>query len=129
VSGHFTKAWEDRYFCLLPGALLFYFDTPEDAAPKGVIALSRDSVVEQAEFLGKKHVLVIKPNPTDPAARQVHLACDSDDETRQWTEALFKCSMGAWLQEQVRACVFVCVCVRARARTPAPACGVCCAGR
>ena len=100
VSGHFSKSWEERYFCLLPGSLLFYFDSPDDPNPKGIIVMSRDSVVEAEELMGKKHGLIIKPNPTDPTSRHVQLACDSEDEAREWTEALFKASMGAWLQEQ-----------------------------
>lgn len=52
------------------------------------------------QVMGKKHALIIKPNPTDPAARHMQLACESEDEAREWTEALFKASMGAWLQEQ-----------------------------
>ena len=100
VAGHFSKAWEERYFCLMPGSLLFYFDSPEDTAPKGIIVMNRDSVIEEAEYMGKKNALVIKPNPTDPAARHVQLACESEDESREWHVALLNASRGAWLQEQ-----------------------------
>jgi hypothetical protein len=101
ISGHFSKAWEERYCCLMPGALLLYFDSPDDPNPKGVIPLSRDSVIERSgEHLGQKHVLTIKPNPTDPAARIIHLAADSEDEAREWTETMFKCSVAAAVVEQ-----------------------------
>lgn len=68
VSGHFSKSWEERYFCLMPGSLLFCelgtacdrqvtcihlalvdFDSPEDPQPKGIVIMNRDSVVEAAE--------------------------------------------------------------------------------
>ena len=100
VSGHFSKTWEERYFCLMPGSLLFYFDSPEDSTPKGIVVMNRDSVVESTELMGQRHALVLKPNPTDPASRHIQLACDTEDEAREWTEALFKAAQGAWLQEQ-----------------------------
>lgn len=90
-SGFLAKGWERRFVLLLPMQVLCYFADEDDSDPRGVLLLSPESTVEQApsELLGKNNAFSIRPNPTEDAARVLHLAADSPDEARAWCEAMF----------------------------------------
>lgn len=90
-SGFLAKGWERRFVLLLPMQVLCYFADEDDSDPRGVLLLSPESTVEQAadELLGKSNAFSIRANPTEDAARVLHLAADSPDEARAWCEAMF----------------------------------------
>ena len=86
---------------------------PQDGAPAGVIAIHDECLVEYlrkrvslclralplasnaalsfpipAEHHGEKHVLAVKPHPTDASARVWYLTAESQSEAQEWQKAL-----------------------------------------
>lgn len=91
LSGHFVKAWEQRFCVLLPTTLLLYFETPEDSEPKGIIVLGSDTVCERVGTRdGRDHVCTLTLSATDASSRVLTLAADSEDEARSWCETIYR---------------------------------------
>ena len=85
LSGTVKLAGRDNFAVLIPAALLLTFGTPDDAIPKSVTVVTRDSAVEVAAG-----GVTIRPNPAVTPTVVITLGCSSVHEQRDWAEAIIR---------------------------------------
>lgn len=90
-SGNFMKGWEERYVVLLQTTLLLYFESPDDTEPRGLLSVTRDSIVSMMDkYEDRPHVLKVEVRPTTAKdSRILYLAAPDAGAATDWCKALY----------------------------------------
>jgi len=83
-QGDHYRTWKKRWF-VLKGRQLYYFETPKDSEPKGVIDLEPNSIVRDEQANDKKHRKMFS---VSTARRIFYIYSKTEDDMRAWMDAV-----------------------------------------
>jgi hypothetical protein len=93
---HVGEAWQPRFVAATNLTAIFYWSDHDSTYPKGVIPLFRDTTVEfLPRYEGQKNVVIVRPIPSDPSHRVVHLSFATEAQGRLMAQRLAECRADA----------------------------------
>uniref|UniRef100_A0A0G4F0S0 PH domain-containing protein n=1 Tax=Chromera velia CCMP2878 TaxID=1169474 RepID=A0A0G4F0S0_9ALVE len=90
-DGFFNNYWSERYVVVFAG-FLFYFDSIHDENAKVTINLQQAEIEWIGAHRGRGNVFLLK---SPHHSREVHLAAETEDSSRQWIDLMQRASAAA----------------------------------
>lgn len=85
-EGHLIKNWKKRWF-ILKDSLLFYFKSPQEVQPIGIIPL-KNALVKKMSSLYAERKLVFKIHPQSIVVPPFYLCAENEEEFNVWVSLI-----------------------------------------